>query len=110
VEIVPQVSDQAGSGCWCQFWQAQDASGRPIRVPAYIRTVPFEGKTAACFAAVRPAQNHGVYVEASASDRGHPTGRADGAGVTIHPHGINGIEAAAGVVTASTWPMVPTWF
>jgi len=39
-----------------------------------------------------------------------PAGGADGDGVTIHPHGINGIEAAAGVVTASTWPMVRSWF
>jgi len=59
---------------------------------------------------VRPAQNHGVYVEASASDRGHPAGGADGAGDTIRTRGTNVIEAAAGVVTASTWPMVPTWF
>lgn len=79
-------------------------------MPAYIRTVSFEGKTAACFAAVRPAQNHGVYVEASARDRGHPAGGADGDGDTIRTHGTNVIETVAGVVTASTWPMVPTWF
>jgi len=79
-------------------------------MPAYIRTVPFEGKTAACFADARTARNHGVYLEALASDRGHPTGRADGAGDTIRTHGTNVIEAAAGVVTASTWPMVRSWF
>jgi hypothetical protein len=39
-----------------------------------------------------------------------PAGRADGDGDTIRTHGTNVIEAAAGVVTASTWPMVPTWF
>ena len=40
----------------------------------------------------------------------HIAGGADGAGDTIRTHGTNVIEAAAGVVTASTWPMVPTWF
>ena len=39
-----------------------------------------------------------------------PAGRADGDGDTIRTHGTNVIEAAASVVTASTWPMVPTWF
>jgi hypothetical protein len=39
-----------------------------------------------------------------------PAGRADGDGDTIRTHGTNVIEAAAAAVTASTWPMRPTWF
>jgi hypothetical protein len=49
-------------------------------------------------------------VQAAARDRHHPAGRADGDGDTIRTYGTNVIEAAASVVSASTWPMVPTWF
>ena len=40
----------------------------------------------------------------------HIAGRADGDGDTIRTHGAIVIEEVAAVVTASTWPMVPTWF
>jgi hypothetical protein len=61
VEIFPQQIDQAGSGCRCQFWQAQDAPGRPIRMPAYIWTVPAEGKNVDHFCGRTRVATEAVY-------------------------------------------------